>query len=260
MGKKQCAAMAAVGVVMFAAGFLVRMAWDGHVAKQEALAAQAEAAEKEALAQQDSQTVPEASAEGYLDADMIQVRIEDNQVQWYDGRLWHEVASVDELQMKDRFYLASEAFREFDEQLRQEKADARQAVASGEAGEKASGALSVGVKEAAKTEQRTQSKPSAPKASAPGAGSSDNGGGSGESSGGGNSDGGDFSGGDSDEGNSGGGSLSGGNSGGGSLGGGNSGGEEPPVAPPPAEEPSNPGDSGSSTGDGENMEWSDDYL
>lgn len=242
MGKKGLAIGILAGAAMFAAGFLVRTAWDGYKDEQEALAAMnQEAAEEEAMARQGGQEAPEATAGEYLEADMVQVRIEDGQVQWFDGRLWHGVASVEELQRKDRFYLAEEAFREFDEQLRQEKAAARQAEAAGESDGEASEALSVGVKETPKPVQRPQST-SAPQAPVevpvPAEGSVDSGGSSG-----------------------------GGNSGGGNSVGGNSGGEAP-VAPPPVEEPSDSGnsggdsggDAGSDTGDGENMEWSDDYL
>ena len=39
----------------------------------------------------------------YLSPDMIQVRVDDGQVQWHDGTLWHTVCSVEELIEKDRF-------------------------------------------------------------------------------------------------------------------------------------------------------------
>ena len=65
---------------------------------------------------------PEAA--GYVKADDIRVRIEDGQVQWYDGRSWHEVSSAKDLEQEDRFCLAQESFRAFDRQLRQEKGKA----------------------------------------------------------------------------------------------------------------------------------------
>lgn len=253
MGKKAWAVRILAGAAMFGAGFLVRTAWDGYEDRQEALAAQeAAAAAAEALAQQEAQAAQEEAAEEYLTADVVQVRIQDGQVQWYDGRLWHEAASVEELERSDRFYLAEAAFREFDEQLRQEKAALRRQEAAGAAEKEA---LSVGRKETPKPparpqtsvtpEAQTEAPVPAPEVSAPeaGTGGTDGGGSGGGNPGGGNQNPGNQ--------NPGSGSISGGT----------------PVAPPPPEVPVNPGDSGDGggdaggdTGDGENMEWSDDYL
>ncbi len=255
MGKKAWAIRILAGAAMFGAGFLVRTAWDGYEDRQQALAAQeaaaeaaAAAAEEEALAQREAEAAGEC-----LTADVVQVRIQDGQVQWYDGRLWHEAASVEELERTDRFALAEAAFRELDEQLRQEKAALRQQEAAG-AAEK--GALAVGRKETPKPPARPQTSvaPGAQtEAPAPeaGAGAAEGG------SGGGNSGGGNPGGGNPNPGNPNPGAP---NPGSGSVSGGTN------VAPP--EVPVNPGDSGGSaggdagsdTGDGENMEWSDDYL
>lgn len=232
MTKKMYMMTVAIGGVMFAAGFLTRMAVDAGGPKDSPVEEQKP---KETAAEQREEINPEEM--GYVASDTIRVRIEDNQVQWYDGRLWHEVASVEELEKEDRFCLAEEAFREFDEQMRQEKAAARQE----QAGEtEASGTLSVGVKETPRPVQRPQATP-APQVPAdvpaPEAGPADNGG-------------------------------SGGNSGGGAPQPENPGGgapqpanpaTPPPVTPPPADVPADSGNSGD-TGDGENMEWSDDYL
>ena len=223
MAKKQFVMMAATGIAMFAAGFLVRTVWD--TGEQE-MPLEVQTADG-SLEEQKEEIAPETI--GYVMADAIRVRIEDDQVQWYDGRLWHDVASVEELAKEDRFYLAEENFRAFDEQLMQEKAAKRQE----EAGEGTSGTLSAGVKETPKPAARPQTTvPQAPvevpEQVAPpvdSGGNSDSGGG-------------------------------GGNSGNQSSGGESSGGGE--VAPPPADVPADTG--GGDTGDGENMEWSDDYL
>lgn len=205
---------------MFAAGFLTRMAWDAAGIQEQPMEEQTP---QEIAAEQKEETDPEAM--GYVAPDTIRVRIQDNQVQWYDGKFWHEAASVEELRREDRFCLAEEAFREFDEQLRQEKAAERQAQ------EGTAGTLSAGVKETPKPVQRPQAPPApqatpepqapadvpTPEPASPGSG----------------------------------------------AGGGGAAPENPaappPVTPPPADAPAGSESSGD-TGDGENMEWSDDYL
>ncbi|MCI8543054.1 MAG: hypothetical protein HFH95_07055 [Lachnospiraceae bacterium] len=223
MAKRQYMMMAAVGIVMFAAGFLASAVRDSG---EQELPLEERTAEG-SLEEQKAEIAPETL--GYVRADTVRVRIEDDRVQWYDGRLWHDVASVEELAKEDRFCLAEEGFRAFDEQLMQEKAAKRQE----EAGAEASGALSVGVKETPKPAVRPQTAvPQAPaeipeQVDPP----ADNSGNNGNSGGGGNS----------------------GNQ--------NSGGGE--AAPPPVDVPGDTGGGdagGSDSGDGENMEWSDDYL
>ena len=180
----------------------------------------------------------------------LKVRIDDGEVQWFDGMIWHTVSSVEEMQKEDKFYLAQEAFRLFEEQMRQQGAESDME----ESEINQAGTLSVGQKKEPKPAEKP--KPTKPVVTEPvidpslqlpipgsiptpapdniGQPSSpDSGGNSGGNSGGGSSGGGD-----------------GGSSGSGGGDGGNSG--------------SDGGDSGSSgggdTGDGENMEWSDDYL
>lgn len=214
MEKKQWTIRILAGAGLFVAGFLVRLVWDGYADKQAAIAAAAEAevAMEERKALESKLAALEAVMGGYLEADEIQVRIEDGQVQWYDGRLWHEVASVKEMEQEDKFYAAGESFQAFDEQLRQEKAALRQEQA---AGEEASREPSAGMKEVPKA-------PSRPKVTAP---------------------------------------------------------QEPVATPEPEVQPETPpassggsapvyqppassggGGSSDTGGDGENMEWSDDYL
>ena len=230
MKKKQYVMMAVTGGAIFAAGFLAGTVRDtGRPPKQPAEEQTAE----ESQAEESEEISPESM--GYVASDTIRVRIEDNQVQWFDGRLWHEAASVEELEREDRFCLAAEAFQVFDEQLRQEKAAERQARAD----QDASGTLSVGVKETPKPPQRPQTPPQAP-ADVPET--------------------------DPNPADTGGGNPGGGTSQPANPGPSNPGpstpttpATPPPVAPPPADEPADSGNSGD-TGDGENMEWSDDYL
>lgn len=247
MAKKQVMMMAATGIVMFAAGFLARTVWgagEGQEPPSEEQAAENPVEERK------EEIEPEAP--GYVMADKIRVRIEDNQVQWYDGRIWHSVASVGELEKEDRYYLAEEGFRAFDEQLMQEKAAKRQEEAGGEAPK----ALSVGVKETPKPAAKPQATvPQAP-AEIPGqvAPPVDNGGND-SGSGGGNDGGGNP--GNQNPGAGSGGASSGG-TGSGGINSGEAGSGGGAVDPPPADVPADTG--GGDTGDGENMEWSDDYL
>lgn len=153
MEKKQWMIRILTSIGLFVAGFLVRMIWDGYADKQAAIAArvEAEAAMEERQALENKLAALEAIVGGYLEADVIQVRIEDGQVQWYDGRLWHEAASVKEMEREDKFYMAGESFQAFDEQLRQEKVAKRQEEAIGA---EALQELSVGAKETPKPTSR----------------------------------------------------------------------------------------------------------
>lgn len=211
----------------------------------------------------------QTGAEGLLNREEIRVRVNDGMVQWFDGMKWNEVSSVEALQQEDRFYLAKAALEEFEQQYREQKMVGQQAAeqqvteqqAAGQQIENQKGGtacvttLHVGVKkkEPAKTTitgtQSTQAasgtaKPQVPVASQPQTStpdtSNDNSSDDGWSD---NSSSGDSSGDSSD----------------------NSSAETPAETPaePPAEQPAEapaetPADD--SAGDGENMDWSDDYL
>ena len=244
-------ATAFVGVAMFWIGYQVRPSLDSW-GKQETIA---EPEGENVEVQQAEQSVEELAARGYLSAEELKVRIDDGEVQWFDGVMWHTAASVEELAREDKFYAAQEGFQELEEQLKQQwedrRAEQESAVERGET-------LLVGQKEQPKPTEKP--KPTRPTVTAPApepvivpelvpeptAAP--------ENSGGGNSGGG----------NSGGG---GGNSGGGNSGGGDSG-NTGDSSNPGGGDSGNTGDNGNSgggdnggdTGDGENMEWSDDYL
>lgn len=210
---------AAVGVVTFLMGILVGTALNGYGQSRES--GEVPELESETVEQSDVMTPEQLAAEGYLAADVIRVRVEDGQVQWYDGRLWNQVSSVEELEKQDRFSLAEDAFKAFEEELRQEKAAGREKIIGEE-----QGTILVGQKETPKTTRpnTTATAPQEPEETIPEAGGGDSGGGSGDSGGGGNPP-----------------ADSGGT----------------PNPPPEVTQP--PTDSGS-TGDGEDSVWSDDYL
>lgn len=143
-----------------------------------------------------------------LSADVIQVRVDDGQIQWHDGTLWHTAGSVEELMEKDRFVVAQDAFLAYVDEARRLEEELLQAHREQTGGR----SPNVGQKEVPKTQVRPQTQTSAapqevaptpsPEPAAPPE----------ESWGGGEPD--------------------------------------PPAQPdPPAD-----------TGDGENMEWSNDYL
>lgn len=258
-------ATALVGVVMFGAGLLVRPAL-GPWEQQEATAAP----EEEVKVQQTEPIHGRTLAQGYLSAEALKVRVDDGEVQWYDGVMWHTVASVEEMTKEDKFYGAQEAFQEFEEQLKQQEAD--RAEAENVSGQEVP--LTIGEKEEPKpTEKPKPTRPavtepapapvvvpvitpvptpapennggggSQPSAPAPDSGSngSDGGNSGGGDSGSGSGDGGNSGSGSGDSGSSG----SGGDTGSGDSGSGDQGGSD---------------SGGSETGDGENMEWTDDYL
>lgn len=260
-------ATALVGVVMFWVGFQLRPVLDPWEQQEVAAVPEDESVE----VQQTEQSAAELAAQGYLPLEELTVRIDDGDVQWFDGTMWHTVASMEELAKEDKFYVAQEDFLEFEEQLKQQWEDSR---AEQESPEEREETLLVGQKEIPKPVEKP--KPTKPAETAPAeetvsppVAPSDGGGNSGGDSnpGGGNGGGGNPSGGDS--GNSGGGNPSGGNSGGGdsgNSGGDNSGGNGGEVNPggdsgnTSDSGNAGSGDSGGDTGDGENMEWSDDYL
>ncbi len=210
MEKERRAGMtAAVGAVTFLMGIFVGMVWNGYGQGREN--AEVPESESETVVQSEVMTPERLAAEGYLTAEAIRVRVEDGQVQWYDGRLWNHVASVEELEQQDRFSLSGEAFEAFEEEMRQERAAGRQKIISQD-----EDAVLVGQKETQRPATRPNTAaaaPQEPEESTPEAGG-----------------GADYS---------------------QPAGGGSS-------NPPPAEA-TPPADTGTS-GDGENMEWSDDYL
>lgn len=206
--ERRAGVTAAVGIVTFLMGILVGTAWNGYGQGREN--AEVPESESETVVQSEVMTPERLAAEGWLEAEVIRVRVEDGQVQWYDGRLWNHVASVEELEQQDRFSLAGEAFEAFEEEMRQERAAGRQEIISQDGD-----AVLVGQKEIQRptTRPNTAAAPQEPEESTP-----ETGGGADYSqpSGGGSSN------------------------------------------PPPAEA-TPPADTGTS-GDGENMAWSDDYL
>lgn len=273
---------------MFWVGFQVRPVLDPWEQQEVAAVPGDESVE----VQQTEQSAVDLAAQGYLSLEELTVRIDDGDVQWFDGVMWHTVAPVEELAKEDKFYAAQEGVRELEEQLKQQREDRRAEQESvAERGE----TLLVGQKEDPKpTEKPKPTKPTvtapapvivpelvpeptaAPENSGGGnsgggnsgggnSGGGNSGGGDGGNSGGGNSGGGD-GGNTGDSGNSGGGDSGNtgdsGNSGGGDSGNtgdsGNSGGGDSGNTGDSGN--SGGGDSGGDTGDGENMEWSDDYL
>ncbi|MDE6518142.1 MAG: hypothetical protein K2L18_09910 [Acetatifactor sp.] len=273
-------ATALVGAVMFWAGLAVRPLIDSPGQQETVMQMEEASAPGDAMnIQQAELSAEELAARGYLSAEALDVRIDDGEVQWFDGVIWHGVASVEEMAKEDKFYVAQEIFREFEEQLKQREADSTAEGSDSSQGE----TLSIVQREEPKPTAKPQStKPtvtepvtvptvipvlepqptpasesnggggggSQPSAPAPdsgnsGSGGGNSGGGDGGSSGSGGGDGGSSGSGGGDGGSSDPGSGDSGSSGGGDTGSGDAGGS----------------DSGSSdTGDGENMEWSDDYL
>ena len=111
---------------MFFAGFGLRGVWN--------FGRPAEETEKGTAAGEDLNQGGHSSEEGlaenmtekpkedgqYLSPDMIQVRVDDGQVQWHDGTLWHTVCSVEELIEKDRFTVAQDSFLAYVEEVRRQ--------------------------------------------------------------------------------------------------------------------------------------------
>lgn len=263
---------------MFWVGFQVRPVLDPWEQQEVAAVPGDESVE----VQQTEQSAVDLAAQGYLSLEELTVRIDDGDVQWFDGVMWHTVAPVEELAKEDKFYAAQEGVRELEEQLKQQREDRRAEQESvAERGE----TLLVGQKEDPKpTEKPKPTKPTVtapapvivpelvpePTAAPENSGGGNSGGGNSGGGGGGNSGGGNSGGGDGgnteDSGNSGGGDSGNtgdsGNSGGGDNGNtgdsGNSGGGDSGNTGDSGN--SGGGDNGGDTGDGENMEWSDDYL
>lgn len=134
MAKKQIAITTLVGVTAFVAGFLLRTVWNdspventqtGNGAEQTYQSGNTSSSSQGQILSQEtaSPSGETAEKENTISADSIQVRIDDGEVQWYDGTVWHTVATVEELSREDKFYLALESFRAFSQELQQEKAE-----------------------------------------------------------------------------------------------------------------------------------------
>ena len=280
------AATALVGAVMFWVGFQARPVLDPWEQQEVAAVPGDESVE----VQQTEQPAVDLAAQGYLSLEELTVRIDDGDVQWFDGVMWHTVAPVEELAKEDKFYATQEGVRELEEQLKQQREDRRAEQESvAERGE----TLLVGQKEEPKPTEKP--KPTKPAVTAPvsqpvtvpelvpeptaapensgggnsGGGNSGGGGGntgnSGNSGGGGGNSGNSGNSGGGDSGNTG--NSSGGDSGNTGDSGNSSGGDSGNSGSSGGGDSGNTGDNGNSgggdsgdTGDGENMEWSDDYL
>ncbi|MCM1120321.1 MAG: hypothetical protein NC543_13285 [bacterium] len=250
-----------IGMAAFGTGLMVRpLIWP----VEQQVAAELERQDSEIMAEQQELSARELSAQGYLSAETLQVRIDDGEVQWYDGTIWHTVAAVEDMEKEDKFYAAQERLQEFEEQLKQEL-ESRENQQEGL--EPQEDILKVGQKQETKPAEKPKpavrepvSTPATnpvpePTPTPEGGGNSA---GDGGSSGGGNSAGdGGNSGSDNPTGD--GGSSGGGNpaGGGGDSGGGNPAGDGGNSG---SDNPAGDGGSSGDTGDGENMEWSDDYL
>ncbi|MCM1231881.1 MAG: hypothetical protein NC489_17315 [Ruminococcus flavefaciens] len=161
MAKKQIAVTALVGITAFAAGFLLRSAWNDFPAEEIQTGSvrgeiyQSEngstPAQSQILSQETNDSDAEsAEAANTVSIDNIQVRVDDGLIQWYDGNVWHTVAAVEELSQEDKFYQALETFQIFSRELQQEKAEtSSQIQQSGAFWDEDSG-LSVGKKETPK--------------------------------------------------------------------------------------------------------------
>lgn len=137
MDKKQIVLTVVVGASMFAAGFLARTAWDHAAVSSAGGGTQGEYltqggqidVQGQTLAQTPQDAQGQGTSAGNAAKDQgvlpenIKVRVDDGEVQWFDGTLWHTVAAVEELVAEDRFSKAEEAFLAFAEQLRQEQAE-----------------------------------------------------------------------------------------------------------------------------------------
>ena len=104
------------GAATFVVGFLLRpVVWPGQ-AQQET------AAEPDAVVEPPQQELnaEELAARGYISLETLKVRIDDGEIQWYDGTVWHTAATVEKMEKEDKFYVAEEDFRNFEEQMKQQ--------------------------------------------------------------------------------------------------------------------------------------------
>lgn len=198
----------------------------------------------------------------------VQIRVNDGNVEWYDGIRWHVEGSVEELAEKDAFYRSGEDWETMDEQLSgyvaedsqtflasSDPEDAKPLIGENEqSGQGTQGQTSRPQNAASQAPAQTSQRPAQtqqPAVQTPAVGGAS---GNQASNAGSSND--DSSDDDSSDNSAPGDDSSGGDvSGGDSSGGDPSGGQDTPAEEPPAEDP--PADD---TGDGENMDWSNDYL
>lgn len=237
MGKGHIVMMLVAGAVMFGAGFLM-----GSMRPDRETEVQV--------------SMQEVQAEHTLAEQNIQIRVNDGEVEWFDGTQWHDVASVEALEKEDKFAAAMEEYELFAQQMNEEKEE--QLQEQGMLVQQGGLQLSVGQKEAPKPVATPTPKPSTAAGQTPAAvstpkpteapaaavtppaqtgddssdDSSDDGGSTSDDT-------------PSDSGDD--------NSGSGDEGGGDSGGDA-------GDGGGDTGDSGGDTGDGEDIGWSDDYL
>lgn len=161
---------------MFAAGFLVRAAWDYAAVGSVRGGTQGEYMTQGGQIDVQGQTLVQTPADGQgqdtlagesaqsggVALEEIRVRIDDGEVQWFDGTLWHTVAAAEELAAQDRFYQAEEAFLAFTEQLRQEKAEEQAQARQEQESLLQEESLSVGQKPTPKPSPKPQKKPEQP--------------------------------------------------------------------------------------------------
>lgn len=228
--EKQTVISIVIGVAAFLGGFVLRGIWPD--------------APRDSGVREDAVSDTVTVRDGYLAAGeegipAVRVRMNDGDVEWYDGTRWNFVATAEELEKADPFSMTSDAWEALEERLAETAREERQTALASLSREEAR--LLIGEKErskpdAAKPPAAIQPRPEQPPVPAQPQTPSvqGNGGSSDDDSSGGDSSGDDSSGGGAPD--------------NGSSGGDSSGGQDDP----PAENPD--------TGDGEDMEWSDDYL
>ncbi len=75
-----------------------------------------------------AQEPPSCTIEGHIPSQAVQVRVDGGVVEWFDGQNWNPVSGAEELSAQDRFQLARESYRAFEDQLI-EKLNAQSAAA-----------------------------------------------------------------------------------------------------------------------------------
>ncbi len=82
--------------LFFAAGFVVSSVYTAYLRAQEP---------------------PSCNIEGHIPAGAVELRVNAGTVEWFDGLHWNPVSSAEDLAAQDRFQLAREDYRNFEEQL-----------------------------------------------------------------------------------------------------------------------------------------------
>ncbi|MCM1024982.1 MAG: hypothetical protein NC432_00980 [Roseburia sp.] len=171
MTRKHIAITIFVEIIAFAAGFLLRPVWNASTADEVQTGSgtgqiyqsgNESPSQGQILSQETgSSTIEPVKAENTIPADNVQVRVDDGLIQWYDGTIWHTVATVEELSQEDKFNQALEAFQIFSQELQQEKAETpSQSQQTGTFWDK-DGGLSVGKKETPKATPKPAATPPA---------------------------------------------------------------------------------------------------